>query len=98
MAVSNLLSTRLGTRLRYHRKLVVAVSSLLATRFGNTTIFHRQLVAVSNLPATRFVGTITLASQACCCQQLTNDEIAGHDDDYVSIANFLLDQLTSDEA
>ena len=41
----------LGTRLRYHRKLV-AVSKLTATSFEDTTTLpshHRKLVAVSNL-------------------------------------------------
>ena len=52
---------------------------------------------VSNLPATRFGVTITLSSQACGCEQLTSDEVCGHDDDYVTIASFCWHELTSDE-
>ena len=88
----------LGTRLRYHRKLV-ALSNLPATRLGTRLRDHRKLVAVSNLPATRlaavsnlpatrFGDTITLPSQACGCEQLTSDEVWGND--YVTIASLWL--------
>ena len=60
---------RLGTRLRYHRKLV-SVSNLRLR-------YHGKLVAGSKLPATRFGDTITLPSQACGCEQHTSDEVWG---------------------
>ena len=54
-------------------------------------------MAVSILPATGILGTIALVFQPCCCEQLTNDEVRGHDDEYDIIAIFYSDQLTSDE-
>ena len=45
-------------------------------------------MAVSNLPATRFGDTITLPSQACSCEQVSSDEVWGHD--YVTIAGLWL--------
>ena len=73
----------LGTRFRYHRKFV-AVSDLPATRAGDTIHDYRKLVAANILPVTKSEDTITLPSQACGCQQLTSDEICGHD--YITIA------------
>ena len=74
-----------GTRLRYHRKFV-AVSNLPVTRFGDTiTLPWQVIVTVSSIPAKRFGDTIPLPSQACGCEQLTTDEVWGHD--YVTIAS-----------
>ena len=45
-------------------------------------------MAASNLPTTRFGDTITLALRACGCEQLTSDEVWGHD--YATIASLWL--------
>ena len=79
----------------------VTIASLLLSAIyrrrglGTRLRYHRKLVAVSNIPATRFGDTITLPSQACGCEQLTNDVVWGHD--YVTIASLCgCEQLTSE--
>ena len=79
----------------------VTIASLLLSAIyrrrglGTRLRYHRKLVAVSNIPATRCGDTITLPSQACGCEQLTNDEVWGHD--YVTIASLCgCEQLTSE--
>ena len=55
---------------------------------GTRLRYHRKLVAVINLPATRFGDTITIPSRACRGEQLTSDEVWGHG--YVTIAKLWL--------
>eukprot|EP00439_Symbiodinium_sp_Y106_P046995 s2112_g6.t1 len=57
--------------------------------------YHRKLVTVSNLPATRFGDTVTLPMQICGWEQISSDEIWGHD--YVTVAICGWEQLSSDE-
>ena len=46
---------------------------------GTRLRYLRRLVAVNYLPAKMFGDTIAIPSQACGCEQLTSDDVWGHD-------------------